>query len=63
MSYSEKPNRYELKPCPFCGGKAKINKIEQGRLYEVECQYCYANVYDDTIDDVIEYWNRRTKNA
>lgn len=53
----------ELKPCPFCGGKAKINKIEQGRLYEVECQYCYANVYDDTIEGAVEYWNRRTDNG
>lgn len=51
----------KLKPCPFCGGKAKINKIEQGRLYEVECQYCYANVYDDTVEGAVEYWNRRTE--
>lgn len=54
-------NNQELKPCPFCGGKAKINK-EARHLYEVECQNCYANVYDDTAEGAVEYWNRRTNN-
>ena len=35
----------ELKPCPFCGGKAKIiSSIQDGRVYMwVQCTFCNAS--------------------
>lgn len=59
----------ELKPCPFCGGKAKY--IYQLPFNVVQCQKCRA--YGKTICDLfeqqdmkdraIEEWNRRVDNA
>lgn len=52
----------ELKPCPFCGGKAKILKMTFGGVsYQVICGSCSANLdqrfaYED---EAIEAWNRR----
>lgn len=31
----------ELKPCPFCGGKASINYYEHN-THSVECNICHA---------------------
>lgn len=56
-----------LRKCPFCGGKARIakNSFEE---YWVECtgNKGWCNVYPrtwnyETMDDVIEAWNRRCK--
>lgn len=35
----------ELKPCPFCGGKAKIiSNIQDGYVYMwVQCTFCNAS--------------------
>ena len=59
----------ELKPCPFCGGKAKY--IYQMPLNAVQCQKC--KVFGKTICDLFEQqdgkaeaiklWNRRADNA
>ena len=46
----------KLKPCPFCGGEAKINKRE----YSIECTRCSAYMgYFYTKQEAIEAWNRR----
>lgn len=52
----------ELKPCPFCGGEAKV--IESKGLYWVACMKCCASA--DVIDDrdkAIEAWNRRVSDV
>ena len=55
----------ELKPCPFCGGEAKV-EISLGR-YSVICTNCDATILPSTTlnnptkDDVIANWNRRTE--
>ena len=48
-----------LKPCPFCGGEAKILKGTYGYYpYCCNCQ-CLLNTDYKTKQDVIEAWNRR----
>ena len=59
-----------LKPCPFCGGSAKINKCighddpNFGGKY-IECQNCHVCtpliflLTDDVDAPLREFWNRR----
>ena len=60
----------ELKPCPFCGRKAKIMVVQELRLggdegFVIQCKDCYMNTasingtYSSNSTDVIELWNRR----
>lgn len=52
----------ELKPCPFCGGKAKIAMTTDAGNYEVQCTKCPANVgrmWFWKKKEAIEAWNRR----
>lgn len=60
----------ELKPCPFCGGDAKIkcgeivNRYNTAvyRHYHVECMSCGVDTrYFDTEADAIEAWNLRAE--
>ena len=63
----------ELKPCPFCGGKAEVFsdvtfKAETGeKIAEIKffawCTDCPALVSGDTENEAIDAWNRRTNNA
>ena len=51
----------ELKPCPFCGGKAEIEMDDSWYWnYHVLCQECKigTDCYE-TADEAIEAWNRR----
>lgn len=49
----------ELKPCPFCGGKAKISKDITGPT-EVWCCNCLTNTgLQSTEDHAIKKWNAR----
>lgn len=52
----------ELKPCPFCGGEAKVKYILGKKA--VVCQECNAEMYSDytPIEMLVEMWNRRTEN-
>lgn len=58
----------ELKPCPFCGGKARIRHITSAGGIEthsmVECSSCHIKtdyyVYQYGEHNVIKVWNRRT---
>lgn len=49
----------ELKPCPFCGGKAV--KIASGHQV-VCCKCCTMGQLYPTENQAIETWNRRTNN-
>lgn len=65
----------ELKPCPFCGGKAKLfsAKANVGGsrfVYWVECNLegvitrcaCIPKTWKcDTAEEAIEIWNRRAE--
>lgn len=55
----------KLKPCPFCGSKAKIH-VDQLGQFAAFCtnKYCEAaQGYVDTEGDAIEQWNRRYANS
>ena len=58
----------KLKPCPFCGGEAKII---QGSLYygyrvgceNYRCTTCPITYSYHTIEEAIEAWNTRADDA
>lgn len=49
----------KLKPCPFCGGKAKL--MDMGFPHWVYCEDCGAKLHGRTFceNDSIDLWNRR----
>lgn len=48
----------ELKPCPFCGGKAEITKNEM-RVW-VHCTKCHSDTYLYQIQkEAVAAWNAR----
>lgn len=64
----------ELKPCPFCGGKAEMNY--SGNVYRVRCQNeeCYGHHFSGAVsmytfgavryadaDTAARYWNTRAE--
>lgn len=55
----------ELKPCPFCGGKAKRIDIEDGENAGASC-ICYTvcnasgNLELGFTENFVDNWNRRT---
>ena len=58
----------ELKPCPFCGGRAIVfhdgahyadTGEDAGELWVVGCTKCDAMVGKDTVTEAIAAWNRR----
>ena len=57
-------NRYtlkfepKLKPCPYCGGKAK--EVEIGRGWGIVCEDCRSSTREyPTPKEAMEAWNRR----
>jgi len=57
-----------LKPCPFCGGKARIRYSSFWnrwcREWAVECETCKTiagDRYKDTEEEAISVWQRRYK--
>ena len=53
----------ELKPCPFCGGKAEILNYSEN-AWLVYCRMCDGMVerWRKTKKEAIEQWNRRVNN-
>ena len=54
----------ELKPCPFCGGEAFVQKFRidgTGRFFiSVVCRVCFAKTGRQTKEAyAIDAWNRR----
>lgn len=48
----------ELKPCPFCGGEAKIIEWEN----DIYCGGCYVSMGKgaNSLDEQIKLWNQRS---
>ncbi len=63
----------ELKPCPFCGGKAKLypcrkpngNGLFRDYLYTVVCSNdnCHGKPSYETREEAVKAWNKRIKQA
>lgn len=53
----------KLKPCPFCGGKAKVQRYPHN--YSVYCTKCGARtiLFKPTEKEAFEAWNRRTEGS
>ena len=52
--------RKDLKPCPFCGGEARVETVYEGYSYAVECTNCMVRMEGaDTEAQAIACWNRR----
>lgn len=52
----------ELKPCPFCGGKANLVKTTFAFYVECEYQECYAwypSFRETTESQAVNVWNIR----
>ena len=57
---TEKPLMAEpLKPCPFCGGAARLTNREMPGCAFVVCSACHAQSDDGSIERVVAAWNRR----
>lgn len=48
----------ELKPCPFCGGEARVHESAGGWSF-VFCEECEAELRGETKAEAIEAWNKR----
>lgn len=55
----------KLKPCPFCGGEAKMEK--NNSTVTIKCKSCTSSVWSMVdpewcaVDRAREYWNRRAE--
>ena len=59
-------NAVELKPCPFCGGKAELWRAHADRPAWIACGgECVVLVTREckTDDEAAAIWNRRTETA
>lgn len=56
-----KSEKTELKPCPFCGGKAVVMGSNDDPFFMVVCLKCNLKVkwYHDLKDEAIIHWNTR----
>ena len=49
-----------IRPCPFCGGEARLFFAEEAGFWDVQCQSCGAQPFLRRKDhEAIEAWNRR----
>ena len=52
----------KLKPCPFCGGKARIEKYVDNveTTWSVNCTDCdIGTVFESNKNDMVRKWNTR----
>lgn len=57
----------ELKPCPFCGGKPRVQEhryVGYASTFGVVCLDCCCETrpFFDTEEEAIKAWNRRVEN-
>jgi Lar family restriction alleviation protein len=56
--------KVELKPCPFCGGEARIIDLEdpEYKYYQIRCSKCMCKTESHLgMEEAIAVWNRRVK--
>lgn len=59
----------DLKPCPFCGGKASLFVIDGVKVKCLDCNMgtpTYSDLYNKTpmaINMAIKQWNKRVKES
>lgn len=53
----------DLLPCPFCGGSASRNEMDDGSSY-ISCLRCSATtaLHYDRKENLVSSWNDRTPN-
>lgn len=51
----------DLKPCPFCGGKAILAQISESDDYYVVCEDCVVYTDFRPKEKAINAWNTRVK--
>lgn len=52
--------RYELRPCPFCGSKAWIQHFPVSNTYEARCGECGIGTWPQlNRQAAVDKWNRR----
>ena len=56
----------ELKPCPFCGGEAKVQVYNEWTHFSIDCKRCPASIGKDIYRngfakkcEAIAAWNNR----
>ena len=63
----ETPNRAELKPCPFCGGKelseAQHKQYGMSLRYTIKCLKCMGEMTRTTKQKAENAWNRRAEDG
>lgn len=56
----------ELKPCPFCGGKAIFcgGSLQDNNRVYISCEnYCVEQCHIRNKEEAIEEWNRRAEDG
>ena len=63
-------DKQELKPCPFCGGKANLYKEypfdgyqREHPTYTIICEGICVKMCSYSREKVIKKWNRRVQNG
>lgn len=53
----------KLKPCPHCGGEAKLTDLTQAPKAWVECKECGARTrfFSNSNEAAVFDWNRRSE--
>lgn len=55
---------YEINPCPFCGGKARLYRIRDGYYIKCSTPFCRAEqVTCKEEKEAVKRWNKRVKSG
>ena len=58
----------QIKPCPFCGKEAVLEKLNEVYVIGCDTEMCYGNINHMTMvfyskENAIKTWNRRECNG